>query len=81
MGMCMVGGDGMEGSSPEEYEDAPWNKPPYVSKQVSLNLHILNIVAEHAKKSKLNFSQALRHLVHMGYIYLYLVLKEQEKED
>jgi len=63
----------------EEFENAVWNQPPYVSKQVSLNVHVLNLITEHAKRYKLNFSQALRHLVHMGHVYVYLVLKEQKE--
>lgn len=67
------------GSIPEEFEGTVYNEPPYVSKQVSLNLYTLELVAKHAEKYNLNFSQSLRHLIHMGYIYLYKVLKEEEE--
>jgi len=55
-----------------------WNIPPFFVKMVSLNLSISNRVKEHADNERMNFSEALRHLIHLGYIYRYVVMETDE---
>jgi len=64
----------------EEVPKPCWNSPPFFTKMVSLNLSISNRVKEHADNERMNFSEALRHLIHLGYIYRYVVIVEEQKE-
>jgi len=57
-----------------------WNRKPFFTKMISLNLTVSNMVAEHADNERMNFSEAVRHLIYLGHLYRYKILEEEEKD-